>query len=86
MTIRDDLVKAAIDWMTDGRTEYQFADDLLAAGWRPTTDVEYAVKHPVNGEPRLAREPLDDCRRYAEQFETTILHRHVGPWTDGEPA
>jgi hypothetical protein len=34
MSARDDLAKAAIDWMTDGRTEYQFADDLLEAGWR----------------------------------------------------
>lgn len=51
-----------------------------------TTDVEYAVKHPVNGEPRFARETLKLCRATAEEHDTTVLHRHVGPWTDGEPA
>lgn len=35
MSARDDLVKYAIDWLMPGKTAPQFADDLLAAGWRP---------------------------------------------------
>ncbi|OZC59257.1 hypothetical protein CH276_22685 [Rhodococcus sp. 06-470-2] len=69
-------------------------DQLLQGMWeelielraeRAARTVEYAVKHPVNGEPRFARESLELCRATAEDHDTVMLHRYVGPWTDGEP-
>lgn len=77
-------------WLTYGGREvsgeiFRILEDLNLTIVR-ATDVEYAVKHPVSGEPRFARETLELCRATAEDHDTVVLHRHVGPWTDGEPA
>jgi hypothetical protein len=63
-----------------------FEELLALRAERAARTVEYAVKHPVNGEPRFAQESLELCRATAEDHDTTVLHRYVGPWTDGEPA
>lgn len=74
-----------------GAEGYKFAEIAIGAlknaGFLvvPSTDVEFAVRHPVTGEPKFARESLELCRLTAAEHDTTILHRHVGAWTEGEP-
>lgn len=81
---KGDLVGVEID----GKV---YVDTYNPPAVRPTDEeladwtVEYAVAHPVTGEPRFARESLEDCREYAQQFDTHVIHRRVGPWQDGEP-
>ncbi|WP_415395190.1 hypothetical protein ACMTN4_07420 [Rhodococcus globerulus] len=48
------------------------------------TSTRYAVSHPVNGEPRFAGESLEDCERYAEEFETHVIRQYLTEWTTHE--
>ncbi|MGW6376253.1 hypothetical protein ACWFRB_09340 [Rhodococcus sp. NPDC055112] len=45
------------------------------------TEIRYGVRHPVHQtEARFVGEPLDDCRRYADEFETTVIRQYLGEW------
>lgn len=56
-------------------------EDLL-----PTGGIRYAVAHPVTGtnDPRFVGYTLEECKRFATEFDTHVIERHLTEWTTHE--
>ncbi|MGW6017841.1 hypothetical protein ACWFNS_07545 [Oerskovia enterophila] len=56
-------------------------DDLL-----PTGGIRYAVAHPVTGtsDPRFVGYTLEECKRFATEFDTHVIEQHLTEWTTHE--
>jgi len=56
-------------------------EDLL-----PTGGIRYAVAHPVTGtsDPRFVGYTLEECKRFATEFDTHIIEQHLTEWTTHE--
>lgn len=56
-------------------------EDLL-----PTGGIRYAVAHPVTGtsDPRFVGYTLEECKRFATEFDTQIIEQHLTEWTTHE--
>ena len=55
-------------------------EDLL-----PTGGIRYAVAHPVlHSEARFVGFTLEECKRFATEFDTHVIEQHLTEWTTHE--
>ncbi|MBT2265900.1 hypothetical protein [Rhodococcus erythropolis] len=56
-------------------------EDLLQTG-----GIRYAVAHPVTGtsDPRFVGYTLEECKRFATEFDTHVIEQHLTEWTTHE--
>lgn len=63
------------------------ADALDALeGLLPTGGIRYAVAHPVTGtsDPRFVGFELEECKRFATEYDTHVIEQHLTEWTTHE--
>lgn len=66
-------------WLTAATPIVDELGDMLP------TAVQFGVRHPVHqDQARFVGEPVEDCERYAEEFETTVIRQYLGEWVPHE--